>query len=114
MNPGVGLIASGVLAAALAPAARADAVNAGGVGLEEVVISASLRGATLDELPQSATVLDRSVLQSAGVQHFEDVLGPGAGAELGLGHFATALLPAARHRRNSSSTRVRRIPRSVS
>ena len=69
------MIASGVLAAALAPVARADAVNSSGVGLEEVVISASLRGSTLNQLPQSATVLDHSVLQSAGVQHFEDVLG---------------------------------------
>ena len=80
MNPGVGLIASSVLAVAWVPAAcaesaRADAVSPTGATLDEVVISASLRGTTLRELPQSATVLDREVLQSAGVQHFEDVLG---------------------------------------
>jgi len=39
------------------------------------VISASLRGTTLRDLPQSATVLDAGTLQAAGVQHFEDVLG---------------------------------------
>ena len=74
------MIASGVLAAAWASPARADAartvtMNATASALEEVVITASLRGSTLEDLPQSATVLDRSVLQSAGVQHFEDVLG---------------------------------------
>ncbi len=43
--------------------------------LEEVVISASLRNTPLRELPQSASVLDSETLHSAGVQHFEDVLG---------------------------------------
>ena len=74
------MIASSVLAAAWASPARADTaravtMNSTASALEEVVITASLRGSTLEELPQSATVLDRSVLQSAGVQHFEDVLG---------------------------------------
>ena len=43
--------------------------------LEEIVISASLRPTPLAELPQSVTVLDRATLRTAGVQHFEDVLG---------------------------------------
>ena len=48
--------------------------------LEEVVISASLRSTPLRDLPQSATVLDSPTLREAGVQHFEDVSGPGARA----------------------------------
>ncbi len=43
--------------------------------LDEVVITASLRPTTLANLAQSVTVLDRDTLQTAGVQHFEDVLG---------------------------------------
>jgi len=43
--------------------------------LNEVVISASLRPTSVEELPQSVTVLDRQSLEAAGVQHFEDVLG---------------------------------------
>jgi outer membrane receptor protein involved in Fe transport len=43
--------------------------------LNEVVIGASLRPTSVEELPQSVTVLDRQSLEAAGVQHFEDVLG---------------------------------------
>ncbi len=43
--------------------------------LEEIVVTATLRSASLDEVPQSVTVLDADTLRSAGVQHFEDVLG---------------------------------------
>ncbi|HEV7632746.1 MAG TPA: TonB-dependent receptor plug domain-containing protein [Steroidobacteraceae bacterium] len=43
--------------------------------LAEVVISATLRSATLEELPASATVLDAPTLERAGVEHFGDVLG---------------------------------------
>src|ERR1700741_3921631 len=53
---------------AAAPAAPSEA-------LEQVVITASLRGTSLGDLPQSATVLDEDTLQAAGMQHFEDVLG---------------------------------------
>ena len=42
--------------------------------LEEIVVTATLRSTSLAELPQSVTVIDRDTLQSAGVQHFEDVL----------------------------------------
>jgi iron complex outermembrane receptor protein len=43
--------------------------------VEEVVVHASLRGETLEQLPASATVLASDALSLAGVQHFEDVLG---------------------------------------
>lgn len=43
--------------------------------LQEVVITASLLGSTLTQLPSSATVLDAATLESAGVEHFGDVLG---------------------------------------
>jgi iron complex outermembrane recepter protein len=42
--------------------------------LDEVVVTADLRGRDLLDLPASATVLDAATLQSAGVQHFQDVL----------------------------------------
>ena len=73
---------TGMLAAALAvpalaavPAPPDTSSPPAGPALDEVVISASLRGSSLRELPQSATVLDAGTLQAAGVQHFEDVLG---------------------------------------
>jgi outer membrane receptor protein involved in Fe transport len=61
----------------MAPAALAATADS----LEEIVISAGLRAMPLRELPQSVTVLDRAALNSAGVQHLEDVLGlvPGLG-----------------------------------
>lgn len=43
--------------------------------LDEMVVTASLTGSTLEKLPASATVLPASDLQSAGVAHFGDVLG---------------------------------------
>src|ERR1700692_4299495 len=43
--------------------------------LEEIVVTAGLRSTSVAELPQSVTVIDRDTLRSAGVQHFEDVLG---------------------------------------
>lgn len=50
--------------------------------LDEVVITASLGGATLAELPQAASVLDANTIRAAGVQHLGDLLGlvPGLGA----------------------------------
>lgn len=69
------ILFASILAAVLAVPARSAAPTPAGDALEEVVISASLRGTTLGELPQSATVLDEGTLQAAGVQHFEDVLG---------------------------------------
>jgi iron complex outermembrane receptor protein len=43
--------------------------------LEAIVVTASLRSTAVADLPQSVTVLDSDTLRSAGVQHFEDVLG---------------------------------------
>jgi len=42
--------------------------------LDEVVVTAHLRDRNLQDLPASATVLDRHTLEVAGVQHFQDVL----------------------------------------
>jgi len=52
------------------PSAAADEAS-----LEEVVVTASLRDRALRDLPASATVLDSHTLETAGVQHFQDVLG---------------------------------------
>jgi outer membrane receptor protein involved in Fe transport len=43
--------------------------------LEEIVVTASLRPAAAGALPVSTTVLDASVIQSAGLQQFADLLG---------------------------------------
>ncbi|MEY2854962.1 MAG: hypothetical protein RL030_2094, partial [Pseudomonadota bacterium] len=43
--------------------------------LDEVVVTASLTGAKLDEMPASVTVLEARTLQEAGLAHFGDVLG---------------------------------------
>jgi iron complex outermembrane recepter protein len=43
--------------------------------LEEIVVTASLRGQTISEVPVSITVLGESTLAAAGLQHFADVLG---------------------------------------
>jgi len=65
---GLGLCLAGGLAAAWASDAQSEAP------LEEVVIHASLREQTLQEVPASITVLDGTTLRAAGEQHFEDVL----------------------------------------
>ena len=43
--------------------------------LEEIIVTASLRPAPASEVPASVTVLDAALLESAGLQHFADVLG---------------------------------------
>jgi outer membrane receptor protein involved in Fe transport len=43
--------------------------------LEEIVVTASLRPAALGDFPVSTTVLDAGVLEAAGLQHLQDVLG---------------------------------------
>lgn len=43
-------------------------------GLEEVVITASLRPRSILETPASVTLLDERLLREAGLQHLEDVL----------------------------------------
>jgi outer membrane receptor protein involved in Fe transport len=62
-----GVVALSIAAASLA---RADEST-----LEEIIVTASLHASSVAELPQSITVLDQQTLQTAGVQHFEDVLG---------------------------------------
>jgi iron complex outermembrane recepter protein len=65
----------GALAALLACApGGADELRPGEV-LEEIVVTASLRPSSALEFPASTTVLDAAVLQSAGLQHLQDVLG---------------------------------------
>src|SRR6202158_1639696 len=59
----------------LAPACAAAAVGAwADESLQEIVVTASLRGSNAADLPQSVSVLDAGELRAAGVQHFEDVL----------------------------------------
>lgn len=43
--------------------------------LEEVVVTATLRPQSLQDVPSSVTVLDSQTLKDAGQQHFQDVLG---------------------------------------
>jgi outer membrane receptor protein involved in Fe transport len=43
--------------------------------LEEIVVTAALRPVAANELPASATVLDSSQLQAAGLQHLADLVG---------------------------------------
>lgn len=43
--------------------------------LDEVLVTATLAGSTLEQLPASATVLQSQDLQAAGIAHFGDVLG---------------------------------------
>jgi len=63
--------------ACLSPAALADTPprDAAGAPLEEVVVTASLRRQTLQEIPVSITVLAETTLEAAGLQHLGDVLG---------------------------------------
>ena len=44
-------------------------------GLEQVIVTATLRSAPALEVPASLTVLDAATLQQAGQEHLEDVLG---------------------------------------
>jgi outer membrane receptor protein involved in Fe transport len=55
--------------------AAAPCARAGMDTLDEIVVTASLRPTSVVDVPQSVTVLDADTLRSAGVQHFEDVLG---------------------------------------
>ena len=67
---------------------------------QEIVVTASL---ARDQRGGSAAERDRARsatrCAAAGVQHFEDVLGPDSRPQLGRGNFAAALFPAPRHRR---------------
>lgn len=52
----------------------AQAALAAEDSLDEIVVTASLRSTNEADLAQSVTVVNEGTLQSAGVQHFEDVL----------------------------------------
>ena len=58
-------------APALVGAAKASDA---GDKLDEIIVTATLRSVSLEELPGSASVLNESTLHDAGQQHFEDVL----------------------------------------
>ena len=66
---------SGALLALMASAIQAKAQDSVPAELEEIVVTASLREEGLAQLAASATVLDASTLDAAGLQHFADVLG---------------------------------------
>jgi iron complex outermembrane recepter protein len=53
----------------------AEAAPAPATVLEEIVVTASLRQQTLAEIPASITLVPASVVEAAGLQHFEDLLG---------------------------------------
>ena len=59
----------------MASAIQAKAQDSVPAELEEIVVTASLREEGLAQLAASATVLDASTLDAAGLQHFADVLG---------------------------------------
>ena len=56
------------------PDAR-DATGPAETALDEILVTGTLRPTASVRLPESVTVLDEQTLRSAGVQHFEDVLG---------------------------------------
>src|SRR5579864_2551827 len=67
--------ALGILIAALSLGAAAKASESGdSQPLDEIVVTATLRSVSLEELPGSASILSDSTLRDAGQQHFEDVL----------------------------------------
>jgi outer membrane receptor protein involved in Fe transport len=70
INPDAACILALLLAVAPARSAVPDEPP-----LEEIVVTASLRPATLSEFPASVTVLDAEVLRTAGLQHLQDVVG---------------------------------------
>jgi len=70
----VTLLPVAVLAAGSA-AAASPTVEKPSPPLEEIIVTASLREQPASELPASITVLGQETLQSAGLQHFADVLG---------------------------------------
>jgi outer membrane receptor protein involved in Fe transport len=62
------------LFAALGPAASAQALDPDNQPLDEIVVTATLRSVSLEQLPGSASVLTGKTLRDAGQEHFEDVL----------------------------------------
>ena len=72
---GVNLLAVSLLAAANPASAASPTVAKPPPPLEEIIVTAALRDQSATELPASITVLGQDTLQSAGLQHFADVLG---------------------------------------
>lgn len=67
--------ALGILIAAVSFLPAANASETGdNQPLDEIIVTATLRSVSLEELPGSASVLSDSTLRDAGQQHFEDVL----------------------------------------
>ncbi len=62
-----------IIAVGLAHAAEASDTG-DNPPLDEIIVTATLRSVSLEELPGSASVLSNSTLREAGQQHFEDVL----------------------------------------
>ncbi|MBN1239324.1 MAG: TonB-dependent receptor plug domain-containing protein, partial [Gammaproteobacteria bacterium] len=62
-----------VLAAAVSLAVPAAAIAQSDAVLEEIVVTAQFREADAQALPTSVSVLDSAVLESATLQHFEEV-----------------------------------------
>lgn len=71
----VDLLAIALVAAASPAAVASPTVARPLPPLEEIIVTASLRDRSVAELPASSTVLGQDTLQSAGLQHFADVLG---------------------------------------
>jgi len=63
-----------LLSAGAAPAATAGDASGPAV-LEEIIVTASLRPTGIGDFPVSTTVLDATELETAGLQHLQDVLG---------------------------------------
>jgi iron complex outermembrane receptor protein len=64
-----------ILFAALVLAAGANASDGGdNPPLDEIVVTATLRSVSLEEMPGSVSVLTGATLRDAGQEHFEDVL----------------------------------------
>ena len=68
-----------IAAVSLVPGPGAKASETGdNQPLDEIIVTATLRSVSLEDLPGSASVLSDSTLRDAGQQHFEDVLAAGA------------------------------------
>jgi iron complex outermembrane recepter protein len=66
--------ALGFLFAAFSFMVAANASDSADQPLDEIIVTATLRSVSLEDLPGSASVLNEAALRDAGQQHFEDVL----------------------------------------
>jgi iron complex outermembrane receptor protein len=65
-------LALGLAAPLISPVLAGEAAQE--IVLEEIIVTGTLRGQSLAEVPASVTVLDSRTLRDAGQQHFQDVL----------------------------------------